>query len=32
MEQMEGFVKDNDYVEMRVKVPEKVPDKFSKIT
>ena len=32
MEQMEGFAKDNDYVEMKVKVPEVVPDKFAKIT
>ena len=32
MEQMEGFQKDNDYVEMKVKVPEVVPAKFSKIT
>ncbi len=32
MEQMEGFEKANDWVEMKVKVPEKVPDKFSKIT
>jgi GNAT superfamily N-acetyltransferase len=32
MEQKEGFVKDNDYVEMKVKVPEVVPDKFAKIT
>lgn len=26
-----GFEKDNDYMEYRVKVPEKVPDKFHKI-
>ena len=32
MERMQGFVKDNDYVEMKVKVPERVPDKFAKIT
>jgi len=32
MEQMQGFKKDNDYVEMKVKVPEVVPEKFSKIT
>jgi hypothetical protein len=32
MEQMEGFKKDNDYVECKVKVPEVVPDKFAKIT
>ena len=32
MAQMDGFEKDNDYVECRVKVPEVVPDKFAKIT
>jgi len=32
MECMGGFKKDNDYIEMKVKVPEVVPDKFSKIT
>ena len=32
MERMSGFNKDNDYVELKVKVPEKVPDKFAKIT
>ena len=32
MERMSGFNKDNDYVECKVKVPEKVPEKFSKIT
>ena len=32
IEGMSGFEKDNDYVEMKVKVPEVVPDKFSKIT
>ena len=32
MEHLYGFQKDNDYVEMKVKVPEVVPDKFSKIT
>ena len=32
MEEMSGFNKDNDYIEMKVKVPEVVPDKFSKIT
>ena len=32
MEQMKSFKKDNDYVEMKVKVPETVPEKFSKIT
>ena len=31
MEQMEGFAKDNDYMEYRVKVPERIPDKFHKI-
>jgi GNAT superfamily N-acetyltransferase len=32
MECLGGFEKDNDYVEMKVKVPEVVPEKFSKIT
>ena len=32
MEQIGGFQKDNDYVELKVKVPEAVPEKFSKIT
>ncbi len=32
MEQMKGFEKANDWVEMKVKVPEVVPEKFSKIT
>ena len=32
MERMDGFKKDNDYVECRVKVPEEVPMKFSKVT
>jgi hypothetical protein len=32
MEQIEGFKKDNDYVECKVKVPEVVPAKFAKIT
>ena len=32
MERMEGFNKDNDYIEMKVRVPEQVPDKFAKIT
>ena len=32
LEQMGGFEKDNDYIEMKVKVPEVVPDKFAKIT
>ena len=32
MEQMEGYEKANDWVELRVKVPEVVPDKFAKIT
>ena len=31
MEQIEGFKKDNDYVECKVKVPEVVPAKFAKI-
>ncbi len=32
MAQLEGFEKDNDYVETKVKVPEVVPEKFAKIT
>ena len=32
MQQMEGYEKANDWVELRVKVPEVVPDKFAKIT
>ena len=32
MERIGGFQKDNDYVEYMVKVPEKVPDKFAKLT
>ncbi|MBQ9204382.1 MAG: N-acetyltransferase [Prevotella sp.] len=32
IEQMEGFEKANDWVELKVKVPEEVPDKFAKIT
>ena len=32
MERIEGFEKDNDYLEMKVKVPEAVPDKFAKLT
>jgi GNAT superfamily N-acetyltransferase len=32
MERMGGFRKDNDYLEMKVKVPEVVPEKFSKLT
>ena len=31
IEQMGGFVKDNDYLEYLVTVPETVPDKFAKI-
>ena len=31
-EQMEGYEKANDWVELRVKVPEVVPEKFAKIT
>ncbi len=31
IEQLGGFEKDNDYMEYRVKVPEKIPDKFHKI-
>jgi len=32
MERIGGFQKDNDYVEYMVKVPEKVPEKFAKLT
>ena len=32
MEQLEGFEKANDWVELKVKVPEQVPEKFAKIT
>ncbi len=32
MEQLKGFEKANDWVELKVKVPESVPDKFAKIT
>ena len=32
MEQMGGYEKANDWVELRVKVPEVVPEKFAKIT
>lgn len=32
MERMGGFKKDNDYLEMKVKVPDVVPEKFSKLT
>ena len=32
MEQLSGFEKANDWVELRIKVPEVVPDKFAKIT
>ena len=32
MERMEGFRKDNDSLEMKVKVPEVVPEKFAKLT
>lgn len=31
MERMAGFVKDNDYVEMRIRIPETVPPKFAKV-
>ncbi|MFA6727487.1 MAG: N-acetyltransferase [Prevotella sp.] len=31
MEEMDGFVKDNDYVEYYLKVPDKIPEKYSKI-
>ena len=32
MEQLQGFQKANDWVEMKVKVPDEVPAKFAKIT
>ena len=32
MERLTGYEKANDWVEMKVKVPEVVPDKFAKIT
>ena len=32
MERMDGFKKDNDYVECKVKVPDEVPMKFAKVT
>ena len=32
MEQIGGFEKDNDYVELKVRIPEVVPDKFAKIS
>ena len=32
MEQLAGYEKSNDWIELRVKVPEVVPEKFSKIT
>jgi len=32
IEQMEGYEKDNDYVECKVKVPDVIPAKFAKIT
>ncbi len=32
MERLTGYEKANDWVEMKVKVPEEVPDKFAKIT
>lgn len=31
MEGMDGYVKDNDYVEYKLFVPEKVPEKYAKI-
>jgi len=31
IEQLGGYEKDNDYMEYKVKVPERVPDKFHKI-
>ena len=32
IERMGGFYKDNDYLEMLVKIPEKTPEKFAKIS
>jgi GNAT superfamily N-acetyltransferase len=32
IERMEGFEKSNDWVEMKVRVPEVVPEKFAKVT
>jgi len=32
MEKLGGFVKDNDYVEFKVIVPEKIPEKYTKIS
>ena len=32
IERMDGFEKSNDWVEVKVKVPEVVPEKFSKVT
>ena len=32
MEKLEGFVKDNDYVEFKIFVPEEVPEKMRKIS
>lgn len=32
MERMEGYVKDNDYVEYYMEVPETVPEKYAKIS
>ena len=32
IERMEGFEKSNDWVEVKAKVPEVVPDKFAKVT
>lgn len=32
IEHMDGFEKSNDWVEMKVRVPEVVPEKFSKVT
>ena len=31
MEQMEGWTKDNDYVEFKLMVPESVPEKYTKV-
>ena len=32
MEQLGGFLHDNDYMEYRIRVPEKVPEKFAKVS
>ncbi len=32
IESMEGFVKDNDYVEYKILIPESIPEKYAKIS